>query len=103
MHLKLLLQEGPKNTTDDSISNQLAWNNEITDEHVVLKSFLTSIVGSDFPSQRNTFEAILEKCDDWSQQSWKTTLLLLRIVIDNDKWTEFNSEQLYDIKRMTKS
>ncbi|XP_055322193.1 uncharacterized protein LOC129578102 isoform X2 [Sitodiplosis mosellana] len=102
MHLKLILNDDPKNTTDDSISTQFAWNNEITDEHIVLKSFLTTIVGNDFHTQRNTFEAILEKCDDWLQQSWKTVLLLLRFVIDNDVCRKFNAEQLYELKTRTK-
>lgn len=103
IHLNLLLHEGPKNTTDDSFSNQFAWNNEITDKNIVLKSFLTTIIGHDFQTQRNTFEAILEKCDDWLQQSWKSVLLLLRFAVDNDKWEKFNPEQLYDFKLRTKS
>lgn len=103
MHLKLLLHDGPKNTTDDSISTQFAWNGEITDKHIVLKSFLTTIVGDNFQAQRNTFEDILEKCEDWLQQSWKSVLLLLRFVVDNDKWEKFNPEQLYDFKLRTKS
>lgn len=103
MHLKFLLHEGPKNSTDDSFSTQFAWNNEITDKNIVLKSFLITIIGHDFQTQRNTFEAILEKCDDWLQQSWKSVLLLLRFVVDNDKWAMFNAEQLYDFKLRTKS
>lgn len=103
LHLKLFLEDCPKNTTDDSISNQFAWNNQITDQHIALTSFLTTIVGTDFRTQRKTFEAILAKCDDWLEQCWKTILLLLRIVIDNDACRKFNDEQLYELKTRAKS
>lgn len=100
MHLKMLLQDGPKFSTDHSIGAQFAWNHEITDDHVEFKSFLGAVVGRDFPTQRRTFETILEKCDDWLQKSWKYLLLLLRIVLE---YTNLNNDQRNDLKAMAKS
>lgn len=103
MHLKLLLQEGPKHSTETSLGSQFTWNHEITDDHVVFKSFLHSIVGSDFSTRRKTFEAILQKCNDWLQQSWKYLLLLLRIAVDADKYEQFHVEDRNTFKAMAKS
>lgn len=103
MHLKLLLQQGPNHSTDDSIGKQFAWNQAITDDHIVLKSFLQSIVGGDFRTRRATFEAILEKCDDWLQQSWKCLLLLLRMVVDIDSYQKFNVDERNAFKAKARS
>lgn len=100
MHLKLLLQEGPKDLPDVAITAQSKWNQEITDDHRVFKSFLCSIVGNDIKTQRITFETILEKCNNWQQHNWKTIMLLLRMVIDTGQ--EFKSQDLNDFKKITK-
>lgn len=103
MHLKVLLQEGSKHSTDDSLGKQFAWNQEITNDHIVLKSFFNSIIGSDFPTRRNSFDAILDKCNDWLQQNWKCLLLLLRMVVDADNYKKFNAEECNTFKAMAKS
>lgn len=103
MHLKLFLQEGPKHLADEFLGIQNVWNQEITDEHIVFKSFLVTIVGSDFQTKRKTLQTILDQCSDWQQQSWKTVLLLLRMLIDTEQCKHLNREQLNDFKKIIKS
>lgn len=103
MHLKLLLLEGSKHSIDDSLGKQFTWNQEITNDHIVLNAFLQSIVGSDFPTRRNTFDAILDKCNDWLQQNWKCLSLLLRMIVDADNYQKFNAEERNAFKAMAKS
>lgn len=103
MHLKILLNDGPKHTLSDAFSNQCTWNNEITNEHILFKSFLSSIVGCDYQSRRKTFETILNKCDDWDSEGWKHLLLLLRIVVDADECTKFNHHERNHFKTAAKS
>lgn len=103
MHLKLLLQEGPKCSLPESFSNQCTWNKEITKEHSMFKSFLTSIVGRDFQTRRKTFQAIFDKCDEWESQSWKYVLLLLRMVVDTGECGELEQDERNDFRAMAKS
>lgn len=102
MHLNLLLQDG-KHSAVDSLSNQIAWNNEVTDDHTVFKSFFASIVGCDYPTRQKTFQTILDKCTHWEQQNWKNLLLLLRIVVDSNVCSKFNCDQRNEFKAMAKS
>lgn len=102
MHLNLLMQ-GEKQLTVDAFSNQNAWNTEVTDEHTVFKSFLSSIVGCDFQMRRNTFVSIFEKCAHWDEQNWKNLLLLLRIVIDANEYVKFSCDERNDFKAIAKS
>lgn len=103
LHLKLLLQDGPKHSTDESIGAQFTWNHELTDDNAVFKSFLCSIVGRDFITRRKTLESILENCDNWLQENWKYLLLLLRMVVDINEYAHFNGDQRNELKKMTKS
>lgn len=104
MHLKLLLQEGPKHSAAESFSNQSAWNDEFRNDQPIMKSFMTSIVGRNFQTRRKTLQAIFDKCDEWeTTQSWKFLLLLLRIVIDSEECAEFSQDERNDIKALVKS
>lgn len=79
IHFELLLENSPKHSTTEAISNQCcSWNND-PNENPVFKSFLISIVGRD--TRQKTFQQILTKCNE-STTEWKHILLLLRIVIE---------------------
>lgn len=103
MHLKLLLENGPKHSTADAISNQCLWNNEPIENHPAFKSFLMSIVGPDFGTRQKTFQAILTKCDDWTTESWKYLLLLLRVTIETRACEHFSTNELNKFKALAKS
>lgn len=103
MHLKLLLENGPKYSTADAISNQCSWNNEPIDNHVVFKSFLMSIVGRDFVTRQKTFQEILSKSDDWTTENWKYLLLLLRMVVDIKECEHFTTNERNKFKALAKS
>lgn len=104
MHLKLLLQEGPKFSAADSFSHQCDWNEEFKNDQPTMKSFLASIVGRDFQTRRKTLEAIFDKCDEWeTTQSWKYLLMILRVVINSAECAEFSQDEHNDIKALVKS
>lgn len=103
MHLKLLLENGPKHSQADAISNQCLWNNEPIGNHLAFKSFLMSIVGRDFVTRQRTFQEILGKCDDWTTESWKYLLLLLRMVVETKECEHFSTDQHNKFKALAKS
>lgn len=104
MHLKLLLQDGPKYSASDAIINQCTWNDDITNQpNVMFKSFFTSIVGGDFDRRQKTFQDILNKCDDWESHNWKNVLLLLRMAVNAIDSTHFNIDECNTFKAMAKS
>lgn len=103
MHLKLLLENGPKFSAADAISNQCLWNNEAIDNHLVFKSFLMSIVGRDFVTRQKTFQEIITKCDDWTTENWKYLLLLLRMVVETKECEHFKTDELNKFKALAKS
>lgn len=102
MHLKLLLENGPKFSAADAISNQYSWNNEPISDHSVFKSFLMTIVGRDFVTRQKTFQEILTKCDDWNTDSWKYLLLLLRMVVETNECVHFSTDEHNKFKLLAK-
>lgn len=103
MHLKLLLENGPKYSAADAISNQHLWNNEPINDHLMFKSFLISIVGRDFVTRQKTFQEILTKCDDWNTDSWEYLLLLLRMVVETEECERFSMDEQNKFKSLAKS
>lgn len=103
MHLKLLLENGPKHSAADAINNQCLWNNEPIECHLVFKSFLISIVGRDFVTRQKTYLQILTKCEDWSTESWKYLLLLLRVIIETNACEHFSTDEQNRFKAIAKS
>lgn len=104
LHLKLLLQEGPKYSAADSLSHQCTWNDEFNNEHLTFKSFLTTIVGRDMATRRKTLQIIFDKCDEWeTTQSWKYLLFLLRIVLDVNDFNAYGQDERNEFKTVTKS
>lgn len=103
MHLKLLLQNGPKYSAADAISNQCAWNNEPIDYHTVFNSFLMSIVGHDFATRQKILQEILAKCDVWDAENWKYLLLLLRMAVETNGCQHFSTDEQNKLKALAKS
>lgn len=103
MHLILLLQESPQHSAAESLTYQSTWNDEFANSPLVFTSFLSSIVGRSFSHRKDTFQILLEKCDDDDFQQWKYSLLLLRIAINVKEFSTFDSEKRNEIKVIAKS
>lgn len=103
MHFKLLLENGPKHSTSDAISNQCAWNIEPLENHLAFKSFLMSIVGRDFVTRQKAFQEILRKCGDWTTETWKYSLLLLRMAIETEEYKHYGPDEQNKFKAIAKS
>lgn len=102
MHIKILLENSPKFSAADAISNQCSWNNEPIDDHSMFKSFLMTIVGRDFDTRQKTFQEILKKCDDWNTDTWKYLLLLLRVMVETNECIHFSTDEHNKLKSLAK-
>lgn len=103
MHFKLFLENGPKHSTADAISNQCSWNDEAIENHLAFKSLLMSMVGRDFATRQKTFREILTKWCDGTTETWKHLLLLLRMVIETEECQHFSPDEQNKFKAIAKS
>lgn len=98
IHLNLLLQECSDYAITDALSSQAEWTEEITKSSDIFKSFLSSVVGSTFATQKITLNTMLERCLDIQFRKWKYLLWFIRFSLA----PKLNDDQRNEVKILIK-